>query len=765
MSSSHGGPEGGLLPPGGTAPSAQGASMRPAPGRAEGAPALAWPAGPRARAHTGEGAARASAVTAGRPWPMGASLEAGGLNVAVFSEHAERLELCLFDPTGEREVARLVLPGRSGDVWHGFVPQALLAQAGPEPLYGLRAHGPWLPHEGHRFNPHKLLLDPCAREIVGRFEWRAEHFGGDAEGRMDVRDNAAWALKSRALGASSFDWGDDRPLRTPLADSVLYEAHVKSLTQLHPGVPEALRGSYAGLAHEASLAHLKRLGITAVSLLPVHQRLDEQGLVERGLVNHWGYNTLGFFAVEPRLASSARQPLHPAGPAAPSAQDEFRAMVKRLHAAGIEVILDVVFNHTAEGDASGPTLCWRGLDNRNWYRHRSGHPGAYENWSGCGNTLELRHPRVMQWVLDSLRHWVAEMHVDGFRFDLAPLLGRGKHGFDAASPLLQAIAQDPLLQGVKLIAEPWDLGPGPYRLGEFPHGWGEWNDRFRDGMRRFWLGGEATRGEFAHALCASAEVFRARRRTPAESIDFITAHDGFTLRDLVSFEHRHNGANGEGNRDGHHANHSWNCGVEGPSANAAVQALRTRLQRAMLACLLLGQGTPMLCAGDEIGRTQDGNNNAYCQDNETSWLDWDRADLGLLDFTARLVAVRRSLRPLSADWYDGPPEGEGGACDLCWIASDGQPLEEAAWRSHSARALGALIGRPGKAAGPLLFLVNPDAQDCAFLLPAGRWQVLIDSAAPGAAVDNAPAAVLSGSTGAPFLLPAHSVVLLGAHAH
>ncbi len=642
-------------------------------------------------------------IKAGRAWPLGAHCdEADGINFAVFSAHAEAIDLCLFDATGRQELKRLPLPARSGDVWHGR-----LNDAGAGLVYGLRAHGPWAPERGHRFNPQKLLLDPYAREIVGRFEWRGEPF---------AHDNAAFALKARVVEPGHATADDRRP-HTPLADTVLYEAHVKGLTMRHPGVPEALRGSYAGLASDAAIAHFQRLGVTAVSLLPVHQHVDEQRLVAQGLSNYWGYNTVGFFAVEPRYASGA-------GGLSP--REEFRAMVCRLHGAGIEVILDVVFNHTAETDEFGPTICWRGLDNLSYYRTLPGDPGAYDNLTGCGNALDIRHPRVMQMVLDSLRYWAGEMNVDGFRFDLAPVLGRGDHGFDTRAAFFHAVAQDPLLASVKMIAEPWDIGPGGYQLGHFPGGWLEWNDRFRDGTRSFWLGGPSTRGEFAQRLCASSDVFHTQGRAPAESVNFIVAHDGFTLRDLLTFEHKRNLANGEENRDGHGANHGWNCGAEGTSDDPQVRQLRARLQRTLLATLLLAQGTPMLAAGDELGHSQGGNNNPYCQDNATTWIDWSAADEPLIAFTTRLIALRQRLLPLANRWYSGQPAANG-LHDLGWLREDGQPLSGDDWRDLSARSFGALIGAPGKAAAPLLLLFNGDPQARAFTLPDGPWQALLDT--------------------------------------
>jgi glycogen operon protein len=652
-----------------------------------------------------------TALRAGRPWPLGATPctwhGEAGVNVAVFSAHAHALELCLYDERGERETARVALPGHSGDVWHGFLPGA-----GPGLVYGLRAHGRWHPQHGQRFNAHKLLLDPYAREIVGTFAWRDEHFDG-APGRPDPRDNGAHALKARVV--APHDGAPPPRPETPLADTVLYELHVRGFTMRHPGVPEALRGTYAGLASDAAIAHLQRLGVTAVSLLPVQQHLDEQRLAERGLSNYWGYNTVGYFAVEPRYASQPSR-----------ARDEFRATVARLHAAGIEVIVDVVYNHTAESDEAGPSISWRGLDNESWYRAVAGQPGRYENFSGCGNTLDLRSPRVLQMVLDSLRHWRSELHVDGFRFDLAPVLARGDHGFDAHAPFFHAVAQDPLLAGCKLIAEPWDVGPAGWRTGDFPRGWLEWNDRFRDGMRGYWLR-SGTRGEFARRLAGSADLFHRRQRAPVESVNFITAHDGFTLCDALTYEHKRNEANGEHNRDGHAHEIASNGGVEGQTDDADVLERRARLQRALLASLLLSQGTPMLLAGDELGMSQRGNNNAYCQDNETTWLDWAQADAPLIDYTAKLIALRKRLLPLAAHWYHGRADAHG-KVDLAWLKPDGERLHGDDWGATEQRALGAWIGAPGKADAPLLLLANPHGEDIAFTLPPGAWRVLIDSA-------------------------------------
>ena len=695
------------------------------------------------------------ALQPGRPWPLGASCAAGGINFAVFSAHAQRIELCVFDAAGEHELSRTPLPARSHDVWHGLVPEAA-----PGLVYGLRAHGAWRPDRGHRFNPQKLLLDPYAREIVGGFEWRAEHFGADPAypNDLDPRDNARRALKARVVD-DAFDWQGDRHPHTALADTVLYELHVKGFTQRHPGVPAALRGSYAGLVSDAAIAHLKALGVTAVSLLPVHQHLDEQRLHALGLVNYWGYNTIGFFCPEPGLASAATRAAASAGsaPATDGAgvRDEFRAMVRALHAAGIEVILDVVFNHTAESDANGPVLSFRGLDNASYYRLRRDAPAEYENHTGCGNTLDLEHPRVLQLVLDSLRYWAGEMHVDGFRFDLAPVLGRTANGFDRHAAFFTALAQDPLLARLKMIAEPWDIGPGGYQLGGFPNGWLEWNDRFRDTLRSFWIEGEPTRGELALRLCASSDVFQPRSRAPAESVNYVVSHDGFTLRDLVSYSHKHNLANGEHNRDGHGHNHNHNGGVEGPTDVAGVNLRRGRLQRALLACTLLAQGTPMLAAGDEIGHTQRGNNNPYCQDNDTTWIDWSTADADLLAFTQRVLALRRLALPLGLAWYDGLADRRG-LHDLAWLQADATPLQGDEWHRPGRHVLGCLIGKPARARAPLLWLMNGEAFDTGFMLPGGVWEAVLDTSQPRGEGQ------WHGQGESLLALPAHAIVVLAA---
>ena len=689
---------------------------------------------------------------------MGAHWDGAGLNIAVSSAHAQAIELCLFDADDQAESHRALLPGRSQDVWHGYLratPGSALGRPGQR--YGLRAHGPWRPGQGLRFNPHKLLLDPYARDIVGQFAWDAQHFGGRQDGLPDTRDNAASALKSRVVH-DDFDWAGDAPPRTPLVDTVLYELHVKGYTRLHPELPEALRGTYAGLAHPAVLAQFKQLGITAINLLPMHYALDEQRLVGLGLQNYWGYNTLGFFSPAPRLAA-----------APDDARNEFRRMVKALHAEGIEVLLDVVFNHTAESDADGPLLSFRGLDNPGWYRLPPDALAGYDNYSGCGNTLDIRQPRVLQWVLDALRYWVGEMHVDGFRFDLASVLGRGEHGFERDGAFFKVLQQDPLLAPLlasgKLIAEPWDLGPGGYQAGNFPAGWLEWNDSFRDTLRAFWLGGAVHRGQFAQALAASSQRFQRPGRGPLASVNYVVSHDGFTLRDLVSHDQRHNLANGEDNRDGHSHNLSWNCGMEGVTDDPEVLLLRARLQRALLATLLLAQGTPMLAAGDEIGHSQQGNNNPYCQDNALTWIDWSQADRALCDFTVELLALRRRYLPLGPFWYSGQTDALGQA-DLGWLCRSGVPLRDDDWQASASRVLGARIGVPGRCQQALLLLFNAEPQDCDFQLPAGPWRCLLDTASAAdqalAVQPDAQAAAVNAKTplARHYLLRARSLVLL-----
>jgi glycogen operon protein len=629
-------------------------------------------------------------LEAGRPWPLGAHWDGAGVNFTLFSAHAESVELCLFE--GGRMVA-LALPKCTDQVWHGYLPGAL-----PGLRYAFRVHGPDAP--GHRFDARRLLVDPYARELAGIFSY--------AQGAA-----APDGLRSCVV-AEAFDWGDDAPPAIPWADSVLYEAHVRGMTRQQAGVPAALRGSYAGLAAPVMLAYYKRLGITAINLLPVHCFLDEQRLVESGRSNYWGYNTLAFFAPEPRYA---------ARPGGLSAIAEFRSMVRALHAAGIEVILDVVFNHSAETDELGPTISFRGIDNRSYYRLPPDNPELYENYSGCGNTLKLAHPRVLQLVMDALRYWVGEMHVDGFRFDLAVALTRD-------SGFLAAVRQDPLLAPVKLIAEPWDLGPDGYGLGHFPPGWGEWNDRFRDDVRAFWLTGEAGIGALAQRLAGSSELFAHAGRAPTASVNYLTAHDGFTLRDLVSYNEKHNELNGENNRDGTTRNLSWNCGAEGASDDPLVMQRRHRLQRALLATLFVAQGVPMLQGGDELGRTQSGNNNAYCQDNILTWTHWAHADNELIDFTAGLIALRRRFPQLRGKaWLSGRPDALGRR-DVIWWHADGREMQGEDWHGPRQGTIGMLRSPAGVAASAtLLVLFNRDAESRRIVLPPGAWQQLCDSSA------------------------------------
>jgi glycogen operon protein len=659
-----------------------------------------------------------SALAAGLPYPLGATPRDGGVNFAVASEHATHIDLCVFDDHGTER--RLPLHERTGLIWHGFLPGA-----GAGLVYGFRADGPREPHRGRLFNPHKLLLDPYAREIVGRFDWSDLHYGyqvGHPDGHLsfDTRDNAAIALKARV--AAPLPPSDVPSPRIAVSETVIYEAHVRGFSRLNPGVPGPLRGTYAGLAHPASVAHLKGLGITTVSLLPTHYALTERHLREHGLTNYWGYNTIGFFCPDPRLSSS---PLDPT-----ATRREFRAMVDALHAAGMEVMLDVVFNHTAEGDETGPTISFRGLDNALYYRLTGDDRGRHENWTGCGNTVNLHQPPVTRFVLDALRYWVTEYGVDGFRFDLGTILGRTAHAFDPHAPFFVALLQDPVLAPVKLVAEPWDIGPDGYQLGRFPARFMEWNDRYRDGVRRFWLQRGISRGEFARRLAGSSDRFQHSHRQPCASVNFITAHDGFTLTDLVSYSHRHNQANGEGNRDGHRANFSAHFGVEGPTSDPAINAQRARARRALLTTLLASQGTPMLLAGDEIGHSQRGNNNAYCQDNETTWLDWSRADHELLGYVRRLIDLRRRHPHLHLNRWLSERRHTDGHKEIEWLRPDGQPMTVEDWHDDSRHCL-AVTG--GDQTSRLLALFNAETAAVEFTLPEGAWRLEVDSAEPARA--------------------------------
>lgn len=648
-----------------------------------------------------------------------------GVNFAVPARHAARIEVCLYDAQGLQETARLALPAFTDGIWHGFVPGLTSGQ-----LYGLRAYGPYQPGRGQRFNPAKLLLDPFARAIVGETQHLSlerDYQGRPADGSVlidavaDPLDNAARVPKSQVLSlAAELQAGSGIAPgpQVPPARRVLYEVHVKGLTQCHPDVAPALRGCYAGLVSDAMLGHYARLGITTLCLLPVQLHIPEAHLLERGLRNYWGYNTLGYFIPEPRYASAHY----------PDARTEFRHMVDQLHRNGLEVVLDVVYNHSAESDTFGPTLSWRGLDNADWYALDAA--GQYLNFSGCGNSFKLTQPCAVKLVMDSLRWWVQAFGVDGFRFDLATALGRDplhQHRFHPLSGLLTAIGQDPVLAGITLIAEPWDAGQEGYQLGRFPPGWLEWNDHFRDTSRAFWLGFDASRGEFARRLTGSSDYFHHDGRSPLATINLITAHDGMTLADLTSYRDKHNEANGEGNRDGEQRNLSANAGVEGPSLDPAVQAVRGQWRRALLATLFCSQGTPQLLAGDELGHSQQGNNNAYCQDNETSWLDWRGSDAALTEFVASLIHLRHAHAALRhAHWFTGN-------ADITWRKPDGSPLTAAEWEDPHARSLACLIEVADAGQAPAerwLLMFHAANESIPFALPPGPWWHVLDSAVP-----------------------------------
>src|SRR3954466_6458641 len=597
----------------------------------------------------------------GQPFPLGATWDGLGVNFALFSANATKVELCLFDIEGKKELERIEMPEYTDEVWHCYLPDAR-----PGTVYGYRVHGPYEPDAGHRFNPNKLLLDPYARQLVGELTWNDALFGytighADKDLSFDERDSAPYAQKARVIDPA-FTWGNLRRRRWPWPQTILYEAHVKGFTKLNRRLPEALRGTYSGMGHADSIEYLQKLGITTVELLPVHAFVADRYLAEKGLRNYWGYNTIGFFAPEPRYMAT------------PFA-NEFKEMVNHLHAAGLEVILDVVYNHTAEGNEGGPTLSFKGIDNVSYYRLPD-NKRHYINDTGTGNTLNLSYPRVIQMVCDSLRYWVQDMHIDGFRFDLGTILAREPSGFDTHNGFLKAVMQDPVLGAVKMIAEPWDCGPGGYQVGGFPPGWAEWNDKFRDTARDFWRG-EAPPAALAPRLCGSPDVFNHRGRQPWASVNFITAHDGFTLNDWATYNEKHNEANGEGNNDGHSHNRSWNHGVEGPTDDAAINGLRKRQMKNMLATLLLSQGTPMLLGGDEFARTQQGNNNAYCQDNEISWVHWSDDDRSrrMIAFVQRLSGLRHRYPILRhRRWLSGDYNEELGVKDVTWVSATGAEM-------------------------------------------------------------------------------------------
>jgi len=684
-------------------------------------------------------------LTAGTFSRLGASWDGRGTNFALFSANAEKVELCLFDNQGRRELERIELPERTEDIWHGY-----LNDVTPGQLYGYRVHGRYEPERGHRFNPNKLLLDPYARRLAGRLVWSDAHFafrvGSSREDlSFDRRDNARGMPK--AVVVDEISNGSRREIRpsTSWEDTIIYEAHVKGLTQMRADVPPALRGTYAGLSCPGMIEHLKRLGVTAVELLPVHAFIDDRVLVEKKLVNYWGYNSISYFVPEPRYALD--NPL-----------DAFRTMVSRLHDAGIEVLLDVVYNHTAEGNHLGPTLSFRGIDNASYYWLSHENPRFYDDFTGVGNSVNLTHPRVLQMVMDSLRYWVEVCHVDGFRFDLATTLARSEAGFDRNSAFFTAIRQDPVLASVRLVAEPWDLGMSGYQVGAFPSQWSEWNDRYRIAMRRYWSGEGSLIGEVSNRMTASSDLFNHDGRTQRASINHITVHDGFTLADLFSYNQKHNEANGEDNRDGSNDNHSNNCGHEGPTDDPTILALRNRLRKNQLACLMLAQGVPLLLAGDEAGNSQNGNNNAYCQDNETGWVDWQglgRAGDDLVDFIGHLSELRRQFPQIRTHhWLDG--RRVDGTYGVLWLTPAAEEMTESDWKFPEGRFLAYVLGAVEQGQPPIFIVLNAAPEEIAFKLPKlpeySSWRQVLNTAethpngvtfASGSATKAPPHAVLA----------------------
>ncbi|MEO6531907.1 MAG: glycogen debranching protein GlgX [Specibacter sp.] len=670
-------------------------------------------------------------VWPGTAYPLGATFDGTGTNFSLFSEHAERVQLCLL--ADDLSEVRIEVEEIDGYVWHCYLPEVQ-----PGQLYGYRVHGPYAPEQGHRFDPNKLLLDPYAKSIQGQIDWDPAVFSyqfDDPDSRQEA-DSAPHTMYSVVINPF-FDWDGDRQLRIPYHDSVIYEAHVKGLTQLHPEIPEDQRGSYAGVAHPAMIEHYKKLGITAVELMPVHQFVNDGTLVEQGRSNYWGYNSIGFFAPQNSYSSTGEREHQ---------VQEFKAMVRDLHRAGIEVILDVVYNHTAEGNHLGPTLSFKGIDNAAYYRLVEDDLQFYMDYTGTGNSLNVRHPHSLQLIMDSLRYWATEMHVDGFRFDLASTLAREFYDVDKLSTFFEIIQQDPVISQVKLIAEPWDVGPGGYQVGNFPPQWTEWNGKYRDTVRDFWRGEPATLAEFASRVTGSADLYENSGRRPVASINFVTAHDGFTLRDLVSYNEKHNEANGEGNNDGESHNRSWNCGVEGPTDDEEILTLRARQQRNIIATLLLSQGVPMIVHGDELGRTQLGNNNTYCQDSELSWVDWDTVDQPLIEFTAQVNKIRRE-HPIfrRSRFFDGRPvlreEGQE-LPDIVWLRADGAEMRPEDWDSGFGRSVGVFYNGEGihekDARGRritdknFLMLFNADDNAVDFKLPneeySPSWEILLDTA-------------------------------------
>ncbi|KMO73104.1 Glycogen debranching enzyme [Mycolicibacterium chubuense] len=699
----------------------------------------------------------------GKAYPLGATYDGSGTNFALFSEAAEKVELCLFDAAGE-QTACITLPEVDGFVWHGFIPNIE-----PGQRYGYRVHGPYDPANGMRCNPNKLLLDPYAKAIDGSFEWDQSLFSytfGDPDSRND--DDSAANMPKCVVINPYFDWGVDRPPNHEYADSVIYEAHVKGLTQTHPDIPEQIRGTYAAVAHPAIIEHLKSLGITAIELMPVHHFANDSTLVDKGLSNYWGYNTIGFFAPDFKYSSNP----NPGGQV-----QEFKAMVRALHEADIEVILDVVYNHTAEGNHMGPTLSMRGIDNAAYYHLVDDDKRFYMDYTGTGNSLNVSHPHTLQLLMDSLRYWVTEMHVDGFRFDLASTLAREFYEVDRLATFFELVQQDPTVSQVKLIAEPWDVGPGGYQVGNFPPQWTEWNGKYRDTVRDFWRGEDASLDEFAYRLTGSSDLYEHTARRPVASINFVIAHDGFTLRDLVSYNEKHNEANGEDNNDGESHNRSWNCGVEGRTDDPEINALRAQQERNFLTTLLLSQGVPMICHGDELGRTQGGNNNGYCQDNEITWIDWSSVDTGLLEFT-RTVSQLRANHPVfrRRRFFSGKPVGRRGVAglpDISWFSPDGTEMTGEDWGAGFAKSLTVFLNGHGipdmDARGQrvtddsFLLCFNAHYEPIDFTMPpqefAASWVPVVNTAEltpDGQEADALPA-------GATLTVPARATIVLRAN--
>ena len=695
----------------------------------------------------------------GNPYPLGATWDGAGVNFALASENAVGVEVCLFGgDDGNQPQATIALTEQTGFVWHVYLPGIR-----PGQRYGYRVHGPYDPAHGHRFNPAKLLLDPYAKAIDRAIDWNDALFGyeignGDEDLKKDERDSAPFAPKSVVI-ESWFDWEGDRRLSIPWEDTIIYELHTKGMTMLHPALPEEIRGTYAGLTHPAIIDHLQRLGITAVELMPVHHLVADHDLAEKGLPNYWGYNSIGYFAPDVRYSSSGtlcRQ------------VSEFKTMVKEFHRAGIEVILDVVYNHTAEGNQLGPTLSFRGIDNATYYRLAEDRR-FYVDYTGCGNSLNMRHPRTLQLIMDSLRYWITEMHVDGFRFDLAATLARELHEVDRLSAFFDIIQQDPVISRVKLIAEPWDVGEGGYQVGNFPPLWSEWNGKYRDCVRDYWRGADQTLNEFAARLTGSSDLYAWSGRRPYASINFVTAHDGFTLHDLVSYNDKHNEANGEENRDGESNNRAWNCGAEGPTDDPGINALRARQKRNFIATLMFSQGVPMLLAGDEVGRTQRGNNNAYCQDNEMSWFDWHQADRDLLEFARTAIEFRKQhCNFRRRRFFQGRPIRGNEVGDIGWFKPDGEHMSEEDWNSGFAKSIGVYlngdaipgVGRRGEPLHDdsfyLLFNAHHEAMD--FVLPDGPWGKRFEKVFDTTRLENGRARAMR--AGSKLLVEGRSVVVL-----